>query len=151
LRVLVTGANGFLGRHVVAALSDRGHSVRALVRPSAELGDSNWSETVEVVRSDLRTDPNLSDHLVGVDAVIHLAAAMSGSDFSRFQETVTSTERLFGAMQRAEVDRLLLCSSFSTWGLYSGEVVAGAHGSPRRGRVRLEVDDHPARLHLGTW
>ena len=37
LRVLVTGAGGFLGRHVVAALLRRGHQVRCLIRPSAPI------------------------------------------------------------------------------------------------------------------
>jgi len=115
LRILVTGANGFLGRHVVEALSAHGHTVRALVRPTTDLSPLGWGEKVEVARADLRSDPNLHNHLADVDVVVHLATAMSGSDFARFHESVTSTERLFDAMQRAGVDRLLLCSSFSVY------------------------------------
>jgi nucleoside-diphosphate-sugar epimerase len=115
LKILVTGASGFLGRRVVDALAANGHRVRALVRPSTDLAPLRWGEAVEVVRADLRSDPKLRDHLAGVDAVVHLAAAMSGSDFARFHETVTSSERLFDAMQHAGVDRLLLCSSFSVY------------------------------------
>ena len=44
MRVLVTGANGFLGRHVVAALLRRGHAVRALVRPAARVEGLGWPD-----------------------------------------------------------------------------------------------------------
>jgi len=124
VRVLVTGANGFLGRHVVAALLGAGHSVRALVRPSAAMGDLGWEEDVEVLRADLCSDPNLGRAFVDLDAVIHLAASMSGSDFSRFNETVVGTERFLDAMSRSSVRRLVLCSSFSVydWSQASGTV-----------------------------
>ena len=115
MRVLVTGANGFLGRHVVAHLSTAGHAVRALVRPAANLDGLPWVGRVEVARANLESDPDLESHLADIDAVVHLAAAMSGSDFIRFQETVRSTERLFEAMRVAEVERLVLCSSFSVY------------------------------------
>ncbi|HSB19563.1 MAG TPA: NAD(P)-dependent oxidoreductase [Anaeromyxobacteraceae bacterium] len=42
MRALVTGAGGFLGRHVVAALLARGHRVRAMVRPAARLEGLGW-------------------------------------------------------------------------------------------------------------
>ena len=48
MRVLVTGANGFLGRHVVGALLARGVEVRAMVRPAAHLGALGWPSSVEV-------------------------------------------------------------------------------------------------------
>ena len=43
MKALVTGANGFLGRHVVDALLARGIEVRALVRPAVRL-DHRWFE-----------------------------------------------------------------------------------------------------------
>jgi nucleoside-diphosphate-sugar epimerase len=118
VRVLVTGANGFLGRRVVSALARSGHSVRALVRPSARLDGLDPGQGVEIVAADLRSDTKLHEQLVDVDTVVHLAAAMSGSDFSRFQETITSTESLFEAMRAADVKRLVLCSSFSVYDWY---------------------------------
>ena len=50
MKVLVTGANGFLGRHVVEALARAGHSVRALVRPAASTSQLGWGDKIEVVR-----------------------------------------------------------------------------------------------------
>lgn len=124
MRLLVTGANGFLGRHVVQTLARAGHPVVALVRPAADLEDLAWGASVEVRRADLRNAPDLAGALQGVGAVIHLAASMSGSDFARFSETVTGTEKLLAAMSDSGVGRLVLCSSFSVydWSHSSGTV-----------------------------
>jgi len=82
---------------------------------------------VEIIRCDLRSAPDLDRAFEGVDAVIHLAASMSGDDFSRFSETVTSTEHFFDAMARSGIKRLVLCSSFSVydWARASGTVDEG--------------------------
>src|SRR5262249_61506643 len=53
MRALVTGANGFLGQHVVSALVARGVEVRTLVRPAARLEALGWPSAVEVFRADL--------------------------------------------------------------------------------------------------
>ena len=46
MRALVTGANGFLGRHVVAALLARGVEVRAMVRPATSLDALGWPKVL---------------------------------------------------------------------------------------------------------
>src|SRR4051795_6559369 len=78
VRVLITGANGFLGRHAIAEFLQRGHSVRALVRPAARLDDLDWPGRVEVVRADLRVTQDLTGLFGGVDILVHLAAAVTG-------------------------------------------------------------------------
>jgi UDP-glucose 4-epimerase len=124
VKVGVTGANGFLGRHVVTALRRSGHEVRALIRPSASIGDLGWDAGVEVWRVDLRTSPDLADSLADLAALVHLAATMSGSDFLRFSATVVGTERLLEAVAQSDVKRVILCSSFSVydWTRASGTV-----------------------------
>lgn len=115
MRVLVTGANGFLGTRVVRALAGRGHEIRALVRPSkSPLAD--WSSLrVEVVRGDLRRRRDLAPILENVDAIVHLAAAVTGDDETQFLNTVVATENLLHAAQVAGIDRFILCSSFSVY------------------------------------
>jgi 2-alkyl-3-oxoalkanoate reductase len=115
MRALVTGANGFLGRHVVAALLARGVEVRALVRPAARLETFGWPSSVEVFRADLRTSRELGRAFDDVDVLVHLAAVVSGGDDTKFAGTVVGTERLLDAMAGGACRRLVLCSTFSVY------------------------------------
>jgi 2-alkyl-3-oxoalkanoate reductase len=115
MRVLVTGANGFLGRHVVGALLVRGIKVRAMVRPAARLESLTWPASVEVFRADLRTSRELAHAFDGVDLLIHLAAVVSGGEDAQFAGTVAGTERLLDAMANSSCRQLVLCSSFSVY------------------------------------
>jgi UDP-glucose 4-epimerase len=112
---LITGAGGFLGRHVVAEFLRRGHAVRALVRPASRLDDLDWAEHVEVVRADLRVARDLVAALAEIDVLVHLAAAVTGSEDAQFAATVVGTERLLDALARSQTKRLVLASSFSVY------------------------------------
>jgi UDP-glucose 4-epimerase len=115
MRALVTGANGFLGRHVVDALLKRGIEVRVLVRPAARLDALGWPTSVGILRADLRTSRGLGRAFEGVDVLIHLAAVVSGGEDAQFAGTVGGTERLLDAMATSTCRRLVLCSSFSVY------------------------------------
>lgn len=115
MRALVTGANGFLGRHVVAALLARGIEVRAMVRPAAPLEALGWPPSVEIFRADLRTSRELARAFEGVDVLIHLAAVVSGGEDAQFAGTVVGTERLLEAMVSSPCRRVVLCSTFSVY------------------------------------
>jgi UDP-glucose 4-epimerase len=122
LNVLVTGAAGFLGRHVVAALLARGHHVRVLVRPATRIDGLPWADRVEVLRADLRAPRPLDPAFEDVDALVHLAARVGGSDAAQMADTVIGTERLLEAMARSATRRLVLASSFAVydWGATRG-------------------------------
>jgi UDP-glucose 4-epimerase len=115
MRALVTGANGFLGRHVVGALLARGIEVRALVRPAASLDALGWPPSVEVFRADLRTSRELPRAFDGIDVLLHLAAVVAGAEDAQFAGTVIGTERLLDAMTISACRRLVLCSTFSVY------------------------------------
>ncbi|HUB13740.1 MAG TPA: NAD(P)-dependent oxidoreductase [Acetobacteraceae bacterium] len=115
MRALVTGANGFLGRHVVDALLARGIEVRAMVRPAARLDGLDWPSSVDIFRADLRTSRDLARAFEGVDVLLHLAAVVSGGEDAQFAGTVAGTERLLDAMAATTCRRLVLCSTFSVY------------------------------------
>lgn len=103
--VLVTGASGFIGKVVVAALADGGWRVRALTREPAR-----WPlaprAAVEVVRGDLRDADSLQRAVRGATAVVHLAAATADEPDSA-DVNVAGAERLAAACRAAGCTRLV--------------------------------------------
>jgi nucleoside-diphosphate-sugar epimerase len=120
MRVLVSGAAGFLGQQVVNRLLKGGHGVRAIIRPTAP--DPAWEGDVEIFRADLRVDDNLVSAFDDIDAVIHLAAGTTGSEDAQFVSSVVATERFLEAMARSSVKRLMHISSLVVydWSLAKG-------------------------------
>lgn len=134
MKVLITGANGFLGRHVVAEALRRGLDVRALVRPAAAIDRLPWASQVEVARHDLRASRDLAGTFDGVDALIHLAAGVKGTEDAQFAASVVGTERLLEAMATSGTRRLTLASSFSVydWSAIRGELTEESPVEPSR-------------------
>ena len=116
MKVLVTGAGGFLGARVVTQLLDRGHAVRAMVRPAAATVPAAWRDRAEIVRADLRAVPAMESLFDGVDVLVHLAATVRGSPEAQFVGSAVCTEKLLEGMRRAGSTRhIVLASSFSVY------------------------------------
>jgi predicted dehydrogenase/nucleoside-diphosphate-sugar epimerase len=111
-RVLVTGATGLIGRHLVRQLLQKGDPIRIFVRrqPPAEfLSDSN----IEVFLGDLG-DPTAVDRAVaGTEIVYHLGATMKGSADDHQRGTVCGTQNIVESVLRHHVPRLVYVSSLS--------------------------------------
>ncbi|ROP61138.1 nucleoside-diphosphate-sugar epimerase [Curtobacterium sp. ZW137] len=122
--MLVTGASGFLGRAVAAAVRDAGHEVRTFQRrPSGVPGVTDVLGTM--------TDADAVRAAVdGVEAVVHLAAKVSlagdPADFVRVN--VDGTRSLVAAARDAGVSRFVFVSSPSV--AHTGSSIAGAGASP---------------------
>jgi predicted dehydrogenase/nucleoside-diphosphate-sugar epimerase len=109
--VLVTGAAGFLGRAVVAALRARGKKVRVLVRNPAAA--KQFGDEVEVVIGDLG-DPRAVDHAVaGAPVVYHVGAAMRGGPRAFEAGTVWGTRNIIASCLKHATSRLVYVSSMS--------------------------------------
>lgn len=121
MRVLITGADGFVGRHTVELLAERGHDVRRAVRtlPAQPPHFPAYAGTVETVAvGDIGPDTGWSEALEGIDAVVHLAARVhvmkdTASDpLTAFRRVNTAgTRRLAEAAAAAGVRRLVYLSS----------------------------------------
>jgi len=112
MKLLITGAAGFLGKYVVQEAIARGHHVVALTRSSVP---SEWRDEdgIEVLHCDLAVEGDLSLSGMGIDAVVHLAASLSGNSEEQWNSTIGGTSNLLLAMQQAGIHRLISISSMS--------------------------------------
>jgi nucleoside-diphosphate-sugar epimerase len=115
MKVLVTGASGFLGQAVVRAAAAAGHNVLALVRPIAKIDTLGWPQEIQIRRGDLRQVGDWSKGIADVDAVVHLAAAPSGDLSTQFSGTVVATENLLRHLPMRTLKRFVHVSSFSVY------------------------------------
>ena len=76
MRVLVTGATGYIGGRLIPRLIERGHGVRILVRDPRRIAGRPWFERVEVAQADLMDSRGLRDALDGMDAAYYLVHSM---------------------------------------------------------------------------
>ena len=109
--IAVTGATGFAGRHVIAALLAEGYRVQALVRNPAM---ARLTDDVVLVQGDLATPDALELLVEGADAVIHLAGAITANSAPEyFRVNAQGTLALAESAQRAGVRRFVHVSSLS--------------------------------------
>ncbi len=123
MRILVTGARGFIGTPLVQALLKKGYLVRATSRTSAEDLKDYECDTVEHYRFEPGDDnPDYEGLLEDVDVVIHLAAKVhavskSGNNESDYNKINTiGTERLVNAASSNGIRRFIFLSSIKVNG-----------------------------------
>jgi len=118
MKVLITGATGLLGGHLIKELQQRGEEIRALVLP-VENADQLRTQGVEVVRGDITDAGTLGDAVRNIDLVFHLAGMMGVwrplADYRLVN--VSGSENLYKAAQEAGVRRYVHTSSHTVYGL----------------------------------
>lgn len=118
MKVAITGATGYTGGRVAAALLARGDEVRALARPTSAKADWATSRT-SFVEGDLRDAAALRRLCEGVDVVVHVAAVYrtAGHPDSFFHDiNVGGTARLLDAAAAAGVKRFVHTSTVGVHG-----------------------------------
>ncbi|MEO9077820.1 MAG: NAD-dependent epimerase/dehydratase family protein [Rhodanobacter sp.] len=135
--VLLTGASGFLGAHLLHELRAAGHDVRALSR-RPESDDAIAATGATPVRASLADRDGLKAALRGCNAVFHAAADTSMWRPHAARQTITNvegTENLLRAAKTAGVQAFMHTSSVSAW----------SH------RVRGVIDESTGQLGGDSW
>ncbi len=109
-KVLVTGAAGFVGQHLIRKLIKNGYSVTALIRRRHE--KDTIVRNTKVVIGDLSQKGSWRKALKEQDILIHLAAEISAKDPSLFEKNnVLATKNLLDAAKKANIRKIILFSS----------------------------------------
>lgn len=145
MKVLVTGASGFIGSHLCEDLVGRGYEVRAMVRKTS---NRQWLEglKIELVYGDMNDPASLKESVQGVEAVFHSAAVVRGGkkgDFLRINYEGTS--KLARIAADAGVKRFILFSSMAAAGPGRGEGLLNELRMPmpvsEYGRAKLAAEN----------
>ena len=117
-RVLITGATGFIGGHLVDRFLAKGDHVRALVRPGNQFGKELDRKGVEVIRGDVQEYKHVVRVMSGIDTVIHCAAVVTdwASKKEYLNVTVGGTRNICKAATKEDIGRLVHISTSDVFG-----------------------------------
>ncbi len=113
MKILITGATGFVGKHLVQALSSK-HEIFCLVRNEQKLKDLPARERLKIIKGDLFVGEPFPEDL---EMVIHLASltkALRADDF--FRTNVAGTEALLSRLKNCSLKKFILLSSLAAAG-----------------------------------
>ncbi|MEM1431559.1 MAG: NAD-dependent epimerase/dehydratase family protein [Pseudomonadota bacterium] len=131
MHLLITGAQGYVGRHVTAHALAAGHTVRATLRDtslSEHLRDAidASKDQLQTVQLDLLSDAGWAEAMTGIDAVLHTASPVpttrAPSDDAILRPAVDGTTRVLRHARDAGISRVVVTSS-----------IAAILGSPDKG------------------
>ena len=118
MKVLVTGANGLLGSHVVRVLIQHGFPVRVLVREGSNLQALDGLQ-IELFKGNISSAENVERAVKGCDFIVHAAARTSQSPsgiVAYIEPNILSTQLIINAARKFGIKRLVYVSTANCFG-----------------------------------
>lgn len=125
MKVLVTGATGFVGQHVIPRLLEHRHAVTAVARDEAKARNFAWFNRVRFISCDIhRPIDNPVEWFGQPEAVIHLAwpGLPNYKALFHFEENMPADYRFLKALVEGGVGRLLVTGTCFEYGMQSGSL-----------------------------
>jgi dTDP-6-deoxy-L-talose 4-dehydrogenase (NAD+) len=122
-QVLLTGATGFIGQHVVPALLEQGYEVIAVAREQKKLQSMSWKNKVRFIACDLHDLELDTVKILGIpEMLIHLAwpGLPNYKDFFHFEENLPADYRFIRKMVTSGVKHVLVTGTCFEYGMQSG-------------------------------
>ncbi|NOY81742.1 MAG: NAD-dependent epimerase/dehydratase family protein [Kiritimatiellaeota bacterium] len=123
MNVLVTGASGYLGKHVVPALLDAGHRVAVVSRNAAKITVLPWAERVECLELDLDDRASVERQpFAGIEVVVHLAweGLPNYNGAFHYEQNLWTSYRFLKHVARKGVRRFVVAGTCLEYGLQEG-------------------------------
>ncbi|MGF6331915.1 nucleoside-diphosphate-sugar epimerase [Pseudomonas sp. BS3782 TE3695] len=133
MTVLVTGATGFVGRHLISALLAKGFKVRAVSRNIVAARAMPWFDEVEFVAADIHTpDLDMESLADGMDAIAHLAWAglPNYQALFHFERNLPLDYAFLKRVIEAGVSQVLVTGTCFEYGLQSGPLSEAMAAQP---------------------
>jgi 2-alkyl-3-oxoalkanoate reductase len=143
MKVLVTGATGFLGHHLVCKLLQEGFEVTALARKTSDIHQLVASG-VDIIQGDLTDRDSLRSAVSDVEIVYHAGAATRGSWSDHAASTIQGTQNILEISVQSGVRKFVLISSLAVYdvhGLDEEAIVSEDH----------PYEPFPRRVGPYTW
>ncbi len=147
MRILLTGASGFLGSHIAEQLDQQGAEVRALVRPTSDTRFLEGLEHVTLLSGAMSDKASLLAATEGVEGIIHAAGLVKAREPADFHETnAQGTANLLHAAKKnaPDIGRFVLVSSLAVMGPSEDGRPVHAEASPNPvthyGRSKLAAE-----------
>lgn len=157
-KILITGAGGFIGSHLVdLLLKEEGcERLRLFVKTGEKLNNLP-DENFDIVYGDIRNKKSVKKAMVGVDTVYHLAARIDfdGKTYSEYEDVnVRGTQNLIDECKGRKISKFIFFSSIGVYGLPAGigEIKGWDETHPKTytnyyGRSKLEGEEAIIRAH----
>ena len=144
MNILVTGATGFIGRHLVRRLIEAKHSVRCLIRKTSNINNLRGLE-VDLFKGDLLQIKTLEGIVDGIDLVYHLSGVVSSKRVSEFYKgNVIATRNLLEICKNSKIKKIIYISSVAVYQPFTDKTLLDEN-SPCNpitpyGRSKLEAE-----------
>jgi len=140
MKVLVTGATGFLGKYVVEELAEQGYQVRAFGR-NLKAGRQLEGPLVEFFAGDFTREEEIFAACEGVDAVVHAGALSTiwGPWEQFYQTNVVGTKLVMEACRHFGVQRLVYISSPSVYAAPRDQLAIKEEAAPQENELNFYI------------